>query len=44
MDLKEITMATIKERKYLSLLKKTVTYNISQVTIDLENNKHYGNN
>ncbi len=29
-------MATIKERKYLSLLKKTVTYNVSQAIIDLE--------
>lgn len=37
-------MAEIKERKYLNLLKKTVTYNVSQAIIDLENNKHYGNN
>lgn len=29
-------MATIKERKYLSLLKKTVTYNVSQAIINLE--------
>lgn len=34
-------MATIKERKYLSLLKKTITYNVSQAIIDLEKNKHY---
>jgi hypothetical protein len=29
-------MATIKEREYISLLKKTVTYNVSQAIIDLE--------
>lgn len=31
-------MVTIKERKYLSLLKKTITYNVSQSIINLEKN------
>ena len=31
-------MATITERKYLSLLKKTVIYNVSQAIINLEKN------
>jgi hypothetical protein len=35
-------MVTIKEEKYLSLLEKTITYNVSQAIIDLENNKHRG--
>lgn len=35
-------MATTKKKEYLSLLKKTPTYKVSQAIINLENN--YGKN
>ena len=36
-------MATIKNKEYISFLKKTTTYNVSQAIINLEKS-NYGNN
>lgn len=35
-------MTTVKKKEYISLLKKTPTYKVSQAIINLENN--YGSN